>query len=166
MPPRLPFPHHPLMKLKQWITPFLALGALLVLAACQNNNVLISRGLSIALTKIERTTSGSYAVTWQVVNPNVVSYVVDRSEHKVFLNDVLVGTVAKKARQGVPPQNKAEGTDTLTLASPAATDRLAQAIGQGPQSYRVESTIWVLLSDDDTSKSQLTSSGAVAVTAQ
>jgi len=153
--------------MKQWITPFLALGALLVLAACGiNNSEIISRGLRIAVTKIERTDTGAYQVTWEVQNPNVVSYVVDHSEHQIYLDGTLVGTVAKKGRQGVPLQAKAEGVDPLTPANPAAADKLAQLIGQAPAAYRVDSTIWVLLQDDETSKSRLSSTGTVAVTAK
>jgi len=152
--------------MKKWITPFLALAVLLGLAACNNSSEIISRGLQIAVTKIERSPTGAYEISWQVENPNVVAYVVDRSEHKIFVNDALVGTVARKARQGVPLQAKAEGVDPLILANPAAADKLAQLVGQGPVSYRIESTIWVLLSDDETSKSQLTSTGTVAVTAK
>ena len=66
----------------------------------------------------------------------------------------------------MPLQAKAEGVDPLVLANPAAADKLAQLIGQGPVSYRIESTIWVLLSDDETSKSQLTSTGTVSITAK
>jgi hypothetical protein len=152
--------------MKKWITPFLVLAALLGLAACHNSNDTISRGLRIALTKIDRTAAGGYEISWQVENPNVVAYVVDHSEHKIFLNDVLVGSVVRKSRQGVPLQAKAEGVDPLILANPAAADKLAQLIGQGPVSYRIESTIWVLLAEDETSKSQLTSTGTVSVTAQ
>ena len=152
--------------MKTWFTPFLALAVLLGLAACHNSNDTISRGLRIGVTKIERTPAGAYEISWQVENPNVVAYVVDHSEHKIFVNDALVGSVARKARQGVPLQAKAEGVDPLILASPAAADKLAQLIGQGPVSYRIESTIWVLLTDDETSKSQLTSTGTVSITAK
>ena len=152
--------------MKKWITPFLILAALLGLAACQSSSEIISRGLHIAVTKIERGPTGAYEISWQVENPNVVAYVVDRSEHKIFVNDALVGSVARKARQGVPLQAKAEGVDPLILANPAAAEKLAQLIGQGPVAYRIESTIWVLLAEDETSKSQLTSTGTVSVTAK
>lgn len=152
--------------MKKWITPFLTLAVLLGLTACHSSNDTISRGLRIAVSKIERTPVGAYEISWQVENPNVVVYVVDRSEHKIFVNDTLVGSVSRKARQGVPRQAKAEGVDPLTLVNPAAADALAQLIGQGPVSYRIESTIWVLLSEDETSKSQLTSTGTVSVTAK
>lgn len=152
--------------MKKWITPFLVLAALLTLAGCGSAPEIISKGLRIAVTNIERAPDGSYTVAWQIENPNVVSYVVDHSEHKLYLGDVLVGSVSKKSRQGVPLQNKAEGVDPLTPVDAAATAKLAQALGQGPQSYRVESTIWVLLADDETSKSKLVSTGTVSVTAK
>jgi len=152
--------------MKKWITPFLALALVLGLVACGSSSETISRGLRIAVTKIERTAAGAYEVSWQVENPNVVVYVVDHSEHKIYVNDVLVGTVSRKSRQGVPLRAKAEGTDPLVLAGPAAGDTLAKFIGQGPVSYRIDSTIWVLLADDETSKSQLRSSGTVSVTAK
>jgi hypothetical protein len=153
--------------MKQWITPFLALGAMFLLTACgMSNSSIISNGLRIALTKIERTAGGSYEITWELQNPNVVAYVVDRSEHKIYLDDVLVGTVSKKTRQGVPLQERAVGTDSLTVASPAAGEKLTQALAQSPLPYRVESTIWVLLADDEISKSSLSSSGTVSVTAK
>jgi len=152
--------------MKKWITPILALAALIIVAGCGTSAELISKGLRIAVTKIERSAEGSYAVSWQVENPNVVPYVVDHSEHKIFLDNVLVGTVSKKGRQGVPQQNKAEGIDPLVPAGPAAVEKLTQAIAQGQATYRVESTIWVLLSDDENSKSNLVSTGTVSVTAK
>lgn len=149
--------------MKKWITPILALAALVIIAGCTNSAEIISKGLRIAVTKIERSADGAYAVSWQVENPNVVHYVVDHSEHKIYLDDVLVGTISKKTRQGVPLQNKAEGVDPLTPAGPAAVEKLAQAIAQGQATYRVESTIWVLLAEDETSKSNLVSTGTVVV---
>ncbi|MEJ1974059.1 MAG: hypothetical protein WDM96_16870 [Lacunisphaera sp.] len=152
--------------MKKWLAPLFVLTALFALTACENTSAVVSRGLSITVTKIERSAGGSYDVTWQVVNPNVVAYAVDHSEHKLFLDGVLVGTVSRKSAQGVPPQAQAEGTDPLVLAGPAASDKLAQALAQGSANYRVESTIWVLLIDDDLSKSQLISTGTTAVTAK
>jgi len=153
--------------MKKWLTPFLVLGALFALTGCgTGNSELLSRGLHISLNNIARTADGTYEISWQVENPNVVVYVVDHSEHKIYVDGVLVGTISKKGRQGVPVQNKAEGIDPMKLASPAAGERLAQAIGQGPVSYRVESAIWLLLSDDETSKSSLVSTGTVSVTAK
>jgi hypothetical protein len=153
--------------MKKWFTPFLVLSALFFAAGCgTGSSELISRGLHITLNKVERAADGSFEVHWQLENPNVVAYVVDHSEHKIYLDGELVGTVFKKSRQGVPLQNKAEGTDPLTLAGPAAGAKLAQAIGQGPLAYRVDSTIWVLLADDELSKSTLVSSGSVPVTAK
>jgi hypothetical protein len=152
--------------MKKWITPLLTLAALIFVAGCGSSAEIISKGLRISLTQITRSAEGSYAVSWQVENPNVVHYVVDRSEHKIYLDDVLVGTVAKKSRQGVPMQNKAEGVDPLTPNGPAAIEKLTQAIAQGQATYRVESTIWVLLADDETSKSNLVSTGTVALSAK
>jgi hypothetical protein len=152
--------------MKKWITPLLALIALLSLAACHSSSEIISRGLRIVVTKIERAPNGTYEISWQVENPNVVAYVVDHSEHKVFVNDLLVGSVSRKARQGVPIQARAEGVDPLILSSPSAGDTLAQLVGKDAVPYRIDSTIWVLLAEDETSKSQLTSSGTVAITAK
>jgi len=149
--------------MKKWITPILALAALIIVTGCGSSAEIISKGLRIALTRIDRAADGSYAVSWQVENPNVVHYVVDHSEHKIYLDNVLVGTVSKKTRQGVPLQAKAEGVDPLTPAGPAAVEKLTQAIAQGQSAYRVESTIWVLLADDETSKSNLVSTGTVAL---
>ena len=152
--------------MKKWLTPLFVLGALLVFSACENTSELVSRGLSINVTKIVHEADGSYAVTWQVVNPNVVYYVVDHSTHKIFLDGVLVGSVSKTGRQGVPQQQRAEGTDVMTVAGPAGSEKLAQATGRDPLPYRVESTVWLLLNDEDTTKSQLVSTGTVAVTAK
>lgn len=154
------------MKLKHWITPLFALGLLFFVSACGSGTEIISRGLRIAVTKIERTSAGAYEVSWQVENPNVVAYVVDHSEHKLYLDGVLVGSVSRKARQGVPVQNKAEAVDALVPVNSAAADKLAQALSQGSAAYRIDSTIWILLADDETAKSQLTSSGTVAVVAK
>jgi hypothetical protein len=91
---------------------------------------------------------------------------VDHSDHKIYIDGELVGTISRKSRQGVPLRSKAKSSDPLTLASPGAGARLARAIGQGPLSYRVDSAIVLLLVDDEFSKATLGSSGTVPVVAK
>lgn len=152
--------------MKQWITPVLAALSLFVFAACSNTSEIIATGLSVELNKIERTADGRVEVSWQLNNPNVVPYLVDRVSHKVTLDGEEIGTISDSTRLGLPKQGKEGRTNTLTLANAAAAERVAQAATRGSANYRLESTLWLLIVDDDIVKSTLSKSGTVPVSSQ
>jgi hypothetical protein len=130
---------------------------------CTNAGTIVVVGLRIELTGIERAGDGSATVTWRVQNPNVAPYLVSRTTHKIYLNGTLVGTVKEDDAMAVPAQNNASKTSKLVLAGGA--DRLlADAAGHGPVSYKVDSTIVVVIYGDASEKGGLTGTGTVSVT--
>lgn len=149
--------------MKNWLTPLLLMGALCALTACTNTSKIISTGLSVELTQIEHRGDGTIQVTWRIKNPNVVSYLVDRAVHKVALDGALVGTIDDTSRLGVPPQSAADRTSVLTPANPQVAEHIMQLAAKGSASYQVESTISLLIYDDQISKSTLSTSGSVPV---
>ena len=152
--------------MKNWFTPLLLLVSLFAFTSCTNTSEIITTGLKVELTKVARSSDGTIHVTWQVRNPNVVSYLVDRSSHKVTLDGVQIGTFTDDVRLGVPAQNVAEHTNVLVPSNAQAAEHLAQLVGKGSASYQLNSVIVLLLYDDDTSKSTLTGSGSVPVVAK
>jgi len=149
--------------MKNWLTPLLLAMSLLALAACTSASEIIATGLKIELTQVERAGDGTIHVTWRVRNPNVVSYLVDRSIHKVTLDGVLVGTITDKVRLGVPPQSPADRTSVLTPVNAQVADHLVQLAAKGRASYNVDSTIFLLIYDDEITKASLSASGSVPV---
>lgn len=151
--------------MKQWITPLFLLAALLGFTGCKNTGDIMAVGLGIDVTKIERASDGSFAVTWQVRNPNIVPYILDHSTHKLFIDGTLVGTMTEDSRIAIPAHNAGGRTDKLVLAGGGA-QKLNQALSAGTANYRVETTAWMLIVDDDFAKSEFVGSGTVAVSAQ
>ncbi len=152
--------------MKNWLTPLLLVLSLFALGACSSNSDIISTGLKIELTRVERDHDGAIHVTWRVRNPNVVSYLIDRSIHRVKLDGVVLGTINDNARLGVPPQSPAERTSVIQAAGAMGAEQFAQLAAKGSASYQVESTIQLLLYDDEISKSSLSNSGTVSVVAK
>lgn len=153
--------------MKPWITPLLAALLLAAFASCHaGDSEIIARGLQIELVQVERAADGTVQVTWRMKNPNVVPYLVDHAAHKITLGGTLLGTVNDTARLGLPPQSQAERTNPLTPAGPDAAGRVAQLAGQGTATYQVDSTVFLLIVDDDIIKSVLTGTGSVPVTAK
>jgi len=152
--------------MKNWLTPLLLVGSLFALAACGSNSEIIATGLKIELTRVERAGDGSIQVTWRVKNPNVVSYLIDRSAHKVKLDGVPLGTITDTVRLGVPAQSPVERTSVLTPANAQAAERLAQLATKSPASYTVDSTIFLLIYDDEILKATLSGAGSVPVSAK
>jgi hypothetical protein len=126
----------------------------------------ITAGLKIDLTGIDRTGDGAAQVSWRVVNPNVVPYLLARSTHRIYLDGVLVGTVTDEDAVAVPAQSRVERRHALVLAGPAAERALAAAATTGRAAYRVDSVILIRLYGDETDKSTLASAGTVTVTGQ
>jgi len=148
--------------------PLLLLAGLLVcgFSACSNVSEVIVGDLKFAPVKIERAGDGTVQVTLRVDNPNVVSYLISKATHKVMLNGTLVGTLIQDAPLGVPANNQEVRTMTLVPAGPAASPIIAQAVAQGSATYRLDSTIMLLILDDQFEKVHLTRSGTVSVTAK
>jgi LEA14-like dessication related protein len=146
----------------------LLLAVLLVFgySACTSTAEIIAGDLKVALARIERAADGTVQVTWRVDNPNVVSYLISKGTHKILLNGTLVGTIVQDKPLGVPPHAQMERTGVLAPANPAAATIIAQAVTQGSAAYRVDSTIMLLILDDEFEKVHITYSGTVPVVAK
>lgn len=149
--------------MKNWLTPLLLAMSLLALAACTSTSEIIATGLKIELTRVERSADGTIHVSWRVRNPNVVSYLIDRSSHKVKLDGALVGTITDNARLGVPAQSPADRTSVLTPANAQAAEQVTRLATKGSASYQVDSTVFLLIYDDEITKAALSGSGSVPV---
>ena len=126
----------------------------------------LTAGLKIELTGVERAGDGTVRVTWRVQNPNVFSYLLDKTSHKLSLNGTLVGTITDNSPFGVPAQSHAERTGVLSPAKPPAGTVIDHAVTQGSAAYRLNSILNVLLLDDKFEKIPLAASGTVPVTAK
>jgi LEA14-like dessication related protein len=148
--------------------PLLLLASLLLtyFSACTSTTNVIAGDLKVALTRIERGSDKTVHAIWRVDNPNVVSYLVSKGTHKVLLNGTLIGTIIQDQPLGIPAQTKFERTSVLTLANPAAEAIIDQALAHGSADYRVESTIMLLIIDDQFEKIRLTYTGTVPVVAK
>lgn len=149
------------------ILPPLLLALVLVcgFTACGSPESLTA-GLKLELTGVERAADGTVRVTWRVQNPNVFSYLLDKTFHKLSLNGTLVGTITDNSPLGVPAQSRAERTAVLTPAKPPAAAVIDQAVNQGSAAYRLDSILNVLLLDDKFEKRPLSASGTVPVIAK
>ena len=133
-------------------------------SGCKTGNSIVVTGLRIDLTGIERTADGTTTVNWRVANPNVTPYLIGRSTHKVFPNGSLVGTLTEKNAMAVPAQTNTNATGRLVVAGAEAEKLLASLAGQGPASYRVESSVIVVIYGDTEDKGDFVSTGSVRVT--
>ena len=70
------------------------------------------------------------------------------------------------SRLGLPAQNKVESSGRLILAGPASASIIDQAVAQGSASYKLESTVTMLVVDETFEKFPLTASGSVPVVAK
>jgi hypothetical protein len=152
--------------MKKFLSPLLlALALVGGFTACRSPEALAA-GLKIELTNIERSGDGSVRVAWRVQNPNVSSYLLSNTTHKLTLNGTLVGTITETTPLGVPPQSHADSTGVLTPVKPPAGAVLDQAVVAGTAAYRLNSVLTVLLLDEQIEKIPLISSGTVPVTAK
>lgn len=152
--------------MKHLFTPLLLLGLVFCgLTGCSSTTEIISAGLRIELTQIRRDSSGVH-VTWRVHNPNVVSYLFSKSTHKLTLDGTVVGTLEDASPVGLPQFNRVERTATLVPANAATAQVVDRALAQGSASYRLDSTVWVLIVDDQIEKIPLSASGSVPVSAK
>ncbi len=152
--------------MKKFFTPlFLVTLCAAFLTGCGNYSATVA-GLQIELTGIERAAGGTTQVTWRLVNPNVISYLVAESSHRIYLDGVLAGTITDKEAMALPVRSKPDRSSILTPAGPAAERALAAAVAAGSGSYRVESSILIRLYGETTEKTALAAAGKVTVTAK
>jgi LEA14-like dessication related protein len=150
--------------MKKLLTPFLLLSLLAAFfAGCGGPNTTMV-GLQVELTGIDRAGEGNTSVSWRVVNPNIVAYLVAQANHRVYLDGVLVGTINDRDALAVPAQSKPTRTSMLEIAGPAAERALAAAVAAGSAAYRLESVVTIRLYGESTDKSDLRTSGTVPVT--
>lgn len=152
--------------MKKFLTPFFLASLLTLLGAgCSSSNT-ITAGLKVELTNIARAGDGTNRVDWRVVNPNVVSYLLAESTHRVYLDSVLVGTISDKDAMALPANNHSARSTKLKSDGAAAERALAAAATAKSASYRVESSFIIRLYGDSTERSSLSSTGTVPITTQ
>jgi hypothetical protein len=150
--------------MKKFLTPFLLVSLLALLGSgCSSSNT-ITAGLRVELTGITRAGDGATQADWRVVNPNVVSYLLAQSSHRVYLDGVLVGTITDKNAMALPAHNHSARSTLLKSDGAAAERALAAAVAAKSASYRVESDVTIRLYGDSTERSSLSSTGTVPVT--
>jgi len=130
----------------------LLLGALALLSGCGSAGNVMA-GLRFELVSVER--EGA-KVTMRIVNPNMVAYNVDSVAYTIQLDGKVVGTMQVRKPTGVPAQNVALQTGTLTLA-PGAT------LTPGTANYRLDMKIVLRLYDDRTEDAKMSAVGTVVV---
>ena len=151
--------------MKKFLTPlFLLALAAVILPGCNSSHNIITVGLKIELASLERAGDGTVQVTWRVSNPNLASYLLSQTSHRIFLNGTLVGKTMDNDPMGVPAQFSTTKTSKLLLADQAAERVLRDALAAGSARYRVESQITVRLYGDTVDRSSLINSGTVLVT--
>ena len=153
--------------MKPLLSSFLVLALVLGgLTGCTSTSTIIATGLRIELTQVQRMSNGEVQVTWRFHNPNVVSYLFSKVSLRVAMDGTQIGTIQDNSPLGLPASDHADRTGTLVLAGPSATQVLEQALARGSAPYRVDSTVWVLIVDDELEKIPLSRTGSVPVTAQ
>lgn len=133
-------------------------------AGCSSNTVMV--GLNTELTGIVRAGDGPTQVSWRVVNPNIVSYLVAEADHRIYLDGTLVGSTKDREPLALPAQSKVDRTSTLVPAGATAERTLTAALKAGSATYRLESTVTIRLYGEAKEKSTLTTSGTVPVAAK
>jgi hypothetical protein len=93
----------------------------------------------------------------------VVSYLVAQSNHRVYLDGVLVGTITDKDAMALPAHNHSARSTILKSDGAAAERAVAAAATAKSAAYRIESDVTIRLYGDSTERSSLSSSGTVPV---
>lgn len=164
MPPIVALPI--LQPMKSFPAPlFLCLLLSAFLAGCHGAST-VTVGLKPELTSITRQSNGQTLVAWRMMNPNIVPYLLGRTNHRIYLNGVLVGTIEDREPLAVPAQTNQERTDTLVIAGPPGEQALAKAAAAGSATYRLETTVIVHLFGEETDKGELLATGNVSVAAR
>jgi hypothetical protein len=150
--------------MKKFLTPFFLVSLLALLGTgCSSSNT-ITAGLRAELTGLAHDGDGTTRADWRMVNPNVVSYLLAQSSHRVYLDGVLIGTITDKDAMALPAKNHSARSTTLKSAGAAAERAVAAAATAKSASYRIESDIIIRLYGDSTERSSLSSTGTVPVT--
>ncbi|MBI2514284.1 MAG: hypothetical protein HYV96_20110 [Opitutae bacterium] len=110
-------------------------------------------GLGIELVSLD---AGAGKATVRYLNPSVVAYNVEHSSHRVFLDGKLAGTIEIKAPLGIPQQRNLEQSGTFVAGKGAG-------VPAGSASYRLESTLTLVLYGDNLQTSKLSGSGTVVL---
>jgi len=150
--------------MKKFLAPLFLLSLFVAFTAGCSSTGNIMVGLKVELTGIDRAGDGSPQVAWRLVNPNVVPYLVAKVTHRVYLDGVLVGTIANDEAAAVPARSNLDRRHALQLAGPAAERALGAAGAAGSAAYRVESVLTIRLYGDNLEKASLTAAGTVPVT--
>ena len=134
--------------------------ALAVLAGCATGKPGLI-GFRPELLKIERDGRGGATAIWQIVNPNIATYNVAESSHKIFVNGRYLGRAVTKEPTGVPRQTN------ITQSAPIALERDGAAIldaAGNSGAYRIESSLLLLIYSTTTEKFSVTNAGTVRIT--
>ena len=118
-------------------------------------------GFKPELLKIERDGHGGATAIWQIVNPNIATYNVAESSHKIFVNGRYLGRAVTKEPTGVPRQTN------ITQSAPIALERDGAAIldaAGNSGAYRIESSLLLLIYSTTTEKFSVTNAGTVRIT--
>lgn len=144
----------------------LALISAFFLSSCHNNGQVMATGLEVEVTGITQASDGSAAITWQVKNTNVVTYLFAHMTQQVSLNGTPLGTIVDKDPLPLPAGTSAGRTTKVTGLNAAASSALAEAVKAGSASYHIETEITILVYDNIKEKSFLSKSGTVSVKAE
>ncbi len=136
------------------------------LAGCNNTSRLVSNGLGVELTKIERGSDGTVSVSWRVENSNIVPYLLSRISHKIYLDGTYLGAIMEEEPLAVPASTNSGRTSKLAKEDAAAAQAISVAIARGSGSYRMDTQIVIRIYDENVEKANLANSGTVPVTAK
>lgn len=117
-------------------------------------------GLKAELLSIERDGQGGATASLQLVNPNVVSYIVSESRHKVYVNNRYIGTATIKQPAGVPTRANVPQSGPISLERNAG--EVLDAAG-GSASYRLDSDLTIQLYGEIFEKHASAASGTIRI---
>jgi hypothetical protein len=161
---------HTIATMKRFLThsPLVCLALLsaFFLSSCHSNSEVMATGLEVEVTGITQTSDGAAAVSWQLKNTNVVSYLFSQISQEVSLNGTPLGTIVEKDPLPLPPSSSAGRTTKFTALDAAASQALAQAVKAGSANYHINTQITILVYDNMKEKSVLSNSGTVSVKAE
>ena len=118
--------------MKKFLTPLFLLSLLAAVFTGCGGSATTMVGLQVELTGINHAPNGRTQVTWRLVNPNIVPYLVAQANHRVYLDGVLIGTVNDREALAVPAQSKPKRSSELKVAGPAAERALTAAAEHRP----------------------------------
>lgn len=136
-----------------------AAGLIVFLSSCSTYKPGLV-GLKAELLSIERDQQGGATANWQLVNPNVVSYIVSESRHKVYVNGRFIGTATTKQPAGVPIRAN------IPQSGPISLDRNAGDVlgaAGGSATYRLDSDLTIQLYGEIYEKHASSAAGTVRI---